>query len=100
MSNDSGSNKMLWIGASSLVAVCPSLACCVFALITFAGATTYESEFDGITSAGTVNPMMGFVFLCLALIPWLLPACVWYYFRHKEAGATPPPPSIGRGFSS
>ncbi len=87
------SNKNLWLLASGAVAACPSFACCLFALTTFAGATTYETEFGGATSAGTVNPMMGFFFLCLSLVPWALPAGVWFYFRRKENQL--PPPSSG-----
>ncbi len=96
MSNGS-SNKTLWIGLSSAAAACPSLFCCFIAFTTFMGATTYETEVGGTTSAGTVNPMMGFVFLCLALVPWLLPAGVWFYFRRKEEASLPP--SSGGGFT-
>jgi len=66
------------------VAACPSFFCCLFGVVTLMGATTYETEFGGTTSQGTMNPASGLLFLCLGLLPWLLPAGVWFYFRRKE----------------
>jgi len=82
------SNRTLWLGVSSLVAACPSLACCFFGLAAFTGGATYEAELGGASSAGTMSPAMGLVFLCLSLVPWFLPAGVWFYFRRQSSSPT------------
>ena len=87
------SNKNLWLLLSGVVAACSSFFCCLFGVVTLMGATTYETEFGGTTSQGTMNPASGLLFLCLGLLPWLLPAGVWFYFRRKEDQL--PPPSTG-----
>ena len=91
----STNNQTLWLGLSGAVAACPSLACCLFGLSALAGTGTYATDMGGgATSAGTVSPAVGLVFLCLSLVPWALPAGVWFYFRKKEndnpASMTPP----------
>jgi len=77
-------NRMLWLALSGVAAACPSLFCCFMGFTTMAGATTYTTEYGGTSATGTMNPAMGAVFLCLGLLPWLLPAGVWFYTRKKE----------------
>ncbi len=82
-------SRTLWLVLSGVVAACPSFFCCLMGFTTLAGATTYETEFGGATSSGTMNPAMGLVFLCLGLLPWLLPAGVWLYTRKKSGAGMP-----------
>ncbi len=87
------SNKVLWLAVTSTLAACPSLSCCVFGFSTLAGATTYETEVGGMTSTGTLDPAWGILLLCLAIVPWFLPAGVWFYLNRKEKQMASP--SVG-----
>jgi len=73
-------NKGLWLGLSALVAACPSFFCALFGVVTLFGGSTYEVGAE----SGQMPPSMGLVFLCLAALPWLLPAGIWFYARRKE----------------
>ncbi|NPA26020.1 MAG: hypothetical protein GXO36_00250 [Chloroflexi bacterium] len=72
-------NAKLGLGCSALLAACSSLFCGFMGLVTLMGGSTYEVGAE----SGQVPPGMGLVFLCLALLVWLLPAGVWWIVRAK-----------------
>ncbi|GEM_PF-6841187 len=74
-------NTGLWLALSAVVAACPSLFCFVFGVATLFGGGSYEVGAE----SGQMPPSMGLVFLCLGLLPWLLPAGVWFYTRRRSA---------------
>ncbi len=78
-------NAKLWVGVAALVAACPSFFCGLFGVVTLLGGSTYEVGAE----SGQMPPSMGLLFLCLAALPWLLPAGVWFFARRKAHDEAP-----------
>jgi len=75
-----GKKSGLWIALVAVLTACPSLFCCAFGAITLTGGSTYELG----TQSGQISPGMGWLFLCLGLVPWLLLAGVWFFMQRRN----------------
>lgn len=76
--------------ASALLCGCPGLFLCIFGAVAATGNLPYNTEFNGITQAGTVSPAAGAVLLCLALLFILIPVVVGFVTLRKKPQAILP----------
>ena len=70
--------------------LCGLPGCClfIFGAVTAAGVMPYDTEFNGVSSSGTLDSSVGFVMLCLALIFIAIPIAVGFFTLRKKPAAS------------
>jgi hypothetical protein len=69
--------------------LCGLPGCClfIFGAATAAGVMPYNTEFNGVTSSGTIDPTVGYGLLCLAIIFIVIPFAVGFFTLLKKPAA-------------
>ncbi len=78
--------------ASAVLCGCPGLFLCIFGAATAAGVMPYNTEFNGVTSSGTLPASYGALMLCASLLLILIPVVIGVVTLRKKPTAAPIPP--------
>jgi hypothetical protein len=73
--------------AAVLLCGCPGLFMCIFGAVTATGKMPYNTEFNGVTSSGTMPAGAGIAMLCFSLILILIPVAVGFFTLRKKPEA-------------
>lgn len=70
--------------------LCGLPGCCffVFGAVTAAGVMPSSTGFNGIPGSGTLDPTIGYVLLCLAIIFIIIPFAVGFFTLRKKPAAS------------
>lgn len=70
--------------------LCGLPGCClfIFGAVTAAGVMPYDTEFNGVTNSGKIDPTIGYALLCLAIIFIVIPIAVGFFTLRKKPAAS------------